>query len=429
MIHDKLCANDFTAAYMLSETETVAVSWTADNGVMLRKFPRQHSEITVGALMAAASRFPAAGGVVLLVQKSLDDDGLKALAFAMGEHGYKHGDVSKALESGWLRFYGGPTPPIIIGNAYHVPESDYITTLTDSVMEMGAFLACYHAATGGPWFSTPGLSGVTTLRRSFDGGKTPRWQAPRPRGVPAISELKHTVPHDPTQVATWDMRWARLNAASAAKLPLGPLAPGRMLDFEERDEYGYVKVPERQLLAQPDGMPIWWGKVDPSDGGVWITTGHVDLCREMSIYPHILDSYTAPGGTLLRSWANGLRDALYWERETELLSVANRQTAGIMSKVLKSPLKDTYRQVVGMIATEGRSIHRPDWHDIVIGTEQFLALRRVYKVGCELDVWPVKIDTDAVTYRVTDAEVWELDARLGSGDRCGQMRLAEVPAA
>lgn len=422
--------DSFTAAFILAPRSATVVR-VEHGGVHTQSFPRRSDALTVDALVLAARRFPDTGGVIYLRDADYAESDIVSVAKLLGEQGFSVGNVGRVVETRWMRVYDGPTPPFVIAFA-PLNDHDYLSGILTDPTDLPLFLGMYQDATGAPWYSTPGLSGMVALRAFLEEGRKPRWSSPRPGGVAPVSELKWrgTPATGDEPVTRWDMRWARLNAAAAVALPLGQLAQGRIQDFADRDEFGYFKVSYLEVMGSPavaalrkKGMPDGllerlWGTTDTYDGGVWITTPVRDLLAEIGFHGIVLDSWTAPGGELLRPWAWAIRDALY-----EIRDEIGTPAGALGRALVWEPLKDTYRQACGMVATAGRSIYRPDWHDLWISMEKMLVMRRVLKVGRELSRWPAVIDVDELTYAGDDA--WQIHALIGAGTKAGQMRTEE----
>jgi len=214
----------------------------------------------------------------------------------------------------------------------------------------------------------------------------------------------------------WDMRRAFLNALGAVELPLAQLH--HTGDKPTTSRCGYYRV------FSPNPHPEWmFGKPD-RQGTVWVTQSSLELIRRRSDHVDVVDSWTPVGKTddegedrtghrrLFRGWAEE------WSR---LLDKPNPLPA----------YKLGYAEMIGMWASRGGFIYRPDWRHMIIDHVRASIARRVAKVEAHTPgLWPARINTDAVYYKANGnpgpLAVGPMNELLGVGDRPGNMRYEGI---
>lgn len=294
--------------------------------------------------------------------------------------------------------------------------------------DIALLLAQYHVATGSAFHATAGVSGHGAIRElcrspRARGGRVqapdPKWVADevpaRVRGAgPLVWKDDHTVHVTPMLVDhTFDVNAQYLAAARNARLAVDELEhTGRMPFDANRAGYWQIIAP---YVTEELHMPH-----ATRDGGKqWVTTPVVEYMNSRRLEPvEILDSYTAPGRTILRPWAEKLRGA-----RAELLDDGHPLAA-----LLRSAVKATYTQSIGMLGRKGGRIYRRDWYDAIVDLARMNLLRRIDRVYFELGISPTVVNVDAVTYR-TIYDAGTLGAVLGVGTGVGQFKHVSTVSA
>lgn len=298
--------------------------------------------------------------------------------------------------------------------------------------EIALLLGQYHELTGAPFHATAGVSAHGAIRelcrpmpRRADAAKptAPRWladdTAKELRGVgPLVWKLDpmlRSAAGGPDVVEhTFDVNAQYLAAARNAIIAPDQLKrTGGGQEFDRgRAGYWLIDAPAAGFVYPP----VVRGK-----GQVWVTTPVMEYLYqrpELGAPPRIIDSYTAPGRTVLRPWAERVRQA-----RAELLG----EDSGLGGQLLRA-VKSTYTQAIGMLGRPGGRIHRRDWYDTIVDLARINLMRRIDRVHAATGLVPIEVSTDAVTYR-TELPAELLGLHLGIGSGIGQFKHVSTRAA
>lgn len=308
-------------------------------------------------------------------------------------------------------------------------------------------LAAYHQLTGAPFHLSPGISGIASLRdgrtwhrapywcpdwRRLDGPlrlgeRDLAWEAPAPPGTPYVHR--------------YDANTAYLAAAAAVEVASDQLQRTGPNPEWDRRAAGYWQITPPAWNHPQMPSPVA-SQVADTKGRLWVCTPTLALlleladageCGEVEIH----DAYTAPGvRRVLRPWAEELRDAL------TVLNVASPDVQVVFGAgplmpedvdPLRSALKATYREGIGMFARVGsRVLYRPDWRHAVISQARVSLWRRAWTIGKAEGRWPARVATDLLAYGSHDPDPTEACPRglaLGTGlGKFHVMAPEQVPA-
>lgn len=277
-------------------------------------------------------------------------------------------------------------------------------------------LGRYRAATGHPWRYTAGVSGCTGLRetnRRPGPGQQPLWQHAGPKGILGAGPLIWRAAQQPAEgtIHGWDVNAMYLGGLKNARLAWGTLKHTKARGFDEADA-GWWELDALGIPAELyDGKerPPMVPSVRIHKGTVWVSTPTAKLLEGSGAHLDVLDSWTCPNvQTIGRVYAERLMAA----RTGMIGPLGNAEFA----------IKRTYAELVGMIARPGGSIYRPDWAATIMDLSRANMLRRVYRVGEQLGIWPVAVQTDAVYYANVDPAV--VGTALGLGPGVGMFKNA-----
>lgn len=317
------------------------------------------------------------------------------------------------LDKGWL----DPKRMGVSGEPFLRADHDPVTA--------AYLLSRYRELTGVPYTMTAGTSGVHMLRAEFRGRRRVplfKWDG---HGSPAEDVQEHAAvwTRQPTDderampyVIGYDVRAAYLAAAGVADLAVNALEHVGVNGGFDRAGYWLVSTPGRW---QPYPMlPPLSNK--GGDRAAWLTTPTVRLLLEHGMPEEaIVDAWLSSGRSghtarLLRRPAERLRDAL-----------AELADATAEDAEVRSAIKATYRETVGMLRRGTAWVMRPDWSDTIIAQSRANLLRKAIKIGHKEGRWPLKIDTDCLYYAApTDdpreacpagLRLWDPSSMTGAG--------------
>lgn len=289
---------------------------------------------------------------------------------------------------------------------------------TQGPADTAARFGRYYHATGHHWRYTAGVSGCygVRMRHTRQGpGAQPLWRFEGPKGVLGAGPLNWTASEQPDagNVHVWDVNAMYLAGLKNAHLAWGSLKHRGSVGFDE-SEAGWWEI---DMLGVPDDL--YDGKVRPPmvfarrahKGTMWVSTPTAKLLQESGAHLDVLDSWTcANTSTIGRTYA-------------ERLISARSGMLGPLGPGVEWAVKRTYAELVGMMAREGGSIHRPDWAATIMDLSRANMLRRVYRVGDRLGVWPIAIKTDAVYYSdQTTVAPAVIGTALGMGPGAGMFK-------
>lgn len=279
---------------------------------------------------------------------------------------------------------------------------DFGQTWDGAVDAIVGNLVDWHKTMGTPYRHTPGVAAHDSIRAQYRPIQ-PRWAPYRGGNILhnwsppfLIRPMLWTAGADNgAPRVKFDQRQAYLAAMRAVILPreglkntgVEPVGPGYL-----RVRPNDPKHPLWTLVNRPD-----------SQGCVGLGTATARFLTEAGAAHEIIDSQTAPGSRLLRTWTE---------------------------RVLKLPpamAKPVYTQAVGMMNTKTGSIQRGDWYDLVIDQANATMLRRLWAAWKGLMMWPSTIHVDALEYRLdADSKIEQLAQLVKVGGRPGEMKMEET---
>ena len=264
--------------------------------------------------------------------------------------------------------------------------------------QAGALLAWWERRMGTPYRYTLGLSGHDSLRamprrKSIawapykDRGALPGWEPPV--NLRALSYVDKDAPM--TGLHKWDTRAAYLRAMSTGNYPEGPLQP----TADAPQGPGYLRVRLHAFQGPLGSRLVQFLRLRfDRQGTVWMGSNTAQVFVDAGLELDVVESWTAPGGRILRSWA---------------------EKVGKLPEQVRKP---AYVEAFGMFGTKAGSIQRRDWYHLVIDQANATLLRRIVQVALRNPLcWPVRIETDALVYQVADEYVSDLGEILGEGMR------------
>jgi hypothetical protein len=300
-------------------------------------------------------------------------------------------------------------------------------------------LRAYRDLTGGPFYATPGVSGIALIRQL---GEHQSVRGPRPvwrwtdRKADAADELGRLaqLPADivwrpdgtgPGVPAghRWDCRGQFLAAACAAQLGTG--LPEHTGPIQPRtDRHGWWRVVVHDVGKLPHvnsgGPPLWDRAAQTDDGSVWLTTPIMVAASSYGCPIEVHETFTAPTGTRhLRAWGEVLRDATYTLTGT-----------GAYPPQMAESIKASYAWAIGLMNRPGGRLYRPDWRATIIDLARVLLYRKIARVREVTGSWPAYIDRDSVWYGRSVVADWQsrteagpaFNELIGEGSYIGNMR-------
>jgi hypothetical protein len=307
-------------------------------------------------------------------------------------------------------------------NFYATDESDWIRE--HLFFQLGWWLD--HVGTH--YYLSPGVSTERAILAGADGKF--KWiisDAWKPPGELRSITYKHKDYRPGVVVHRWDMRRAFLNALGAVELPLAQLrhtgADPSTLNC------GYYRVRSTSLRTL---WPSWFYPSFDRQGTCWVTQAslhHAFHFPEVEIVDSWTPGVSATSGhrRLFRSWAQDYG---------KIMDLAMSPSHGFGWDVwgpTSTRLKLGYAEMIGMWATPGGFVYRPDWRHMIIDEVRASILRRVINVyEATGHLWPVRINTDAVYYRLPKPEhagphtADQLGVLLGVGPNSGNMRYEGI---
>lgn len=283
----------------------------------------------------------------------------------------------------------------------------------------------YERATSGamPWRGAGSITSDGYLRRRLRDVLVST-QVPPPvqdRSAQEVAYLWHRKPGKGDRNFRYchalDLNLSYAAPASSVELPLGEVEllelPG---EFDKRVPGVHLfEVTTPWELATPPP----WGQLGAGDGSGehWVTTPTAERMVQLGYWP--VESWVWRNhGRHLRAWYEVLRDA----REALLHEGGPALTA----------VKQVCRQGLGRLSSERRTLRegweyleddpafQPYWDWAVIAELRCRLQRRL----CELEVFPVAVDTDAVYFLSSRRDPETLARRVGLpfGDRLGQFK-------
>lgn len=356
--------------------------------------------------------------------------------------GWKSPDAGIAA---WTPWWGPDRPSVSVAvlpwidhKVMRVGASALVTS-TDDPVSAGYRLARYREMTGSPFTMNAGTSGVNMIRTQYLGrgpaNSRRRRRAPllkwHGEGSPAqsvqedacvwerpaeqVSDAERAMPY----VVTFDQRMAYLGAMGTARLALDALEPtGLPAGGFDRSVAGYWQVAETGQR-----FPLLPDLTNKSGNGPhWLTTPTVALLIDHGMPEEaVIDAWLPTGAAPATvEVLTGIRGAAY-DRLRDALASIPADVTDPDELAVRAVLKATYREMVGMLRRGTPFVHRPDWSDTIIATSRTNLTRKLIAVGKRDNRWPLRIDTDSVSYAaLTDDPVRELPNGWTLGDRVGQ---------
>jgi len=278
-------------------------------------------------------------------------------------------------------------------------------------------LARWHELTGAAYHGTPGVAGISLMRRHAPrtGGKEPTWQSKLEHGRWNNAESDYLPQQwqrsvSPGELNHYDANRAYLSACTVAELPRYSLRGMGPVEFDPTmGGYWLVELPTWKYADQ---MPEPAGyKARGRTLGGWVTTPTLRLLAELTEAGHyggfrIIDSYLSPSRRILRTWASILEVAC-----THWTPIENDPDG---PAAIRATAKEAYREAIGLLGRPGGLVYRPDWRHTIIATMRANLWRKVWKIGQEGDQWPISITVDSVAYHGS--------APLPVGPKLGQFK-------
>ena len=281
-------------------------------------------------------------------------------------------------------------------------------------------LAWWQDKMGGHYRHTPGVAAHVSMKAMLR-REQPQWNPYRDRGpLPGFEPPTQISPlmfrtttigrtragkAASASTVTYDTHKAYLAAMAGASLPMGPLTQTGPTPIGS----GYVRITlPRSQWRSLDHDPLFkmWGIKADRQGCDWIGTATLGAINYLIGAPEVVDSWTAPGRRVLRSWAEKVRDNLDED-----------DPRGSKAPVLKS----AYTQAVGLLAVRRGTIIRPDWRHLIIDYANAMMIHKTRIVYQDTGIVPLALDVDAVTYPDTP-ELRETVEDLFIGDHIGQWK-------
>lgn len=241
-----------------------------------------------------------------------------------------------------------------------------------------------------------GLAGIALLRQlPRKKGHVPLWQ-PKWDGVPPAESVREIADAEweapqpslmPIEVGA-DCFRQYLRAILTSEVSINRPERTGPLPVSRYNAHGWY------LIVIPP-----WGFEDrcPHPAGIaqtpgeraWVAAPTLDYLAElgdehgvMSV-PEVIDSWTAPGARVLRTWAEALAQALDRAEPDEIITKA---------------VKGCYRYGVGLMSRDGTRVVRPDIADSVRALARVNFHRQIWRAGQTHGQWPTRIKSDTVWY-------------------------------
>lgn len=299
-------------------------------------------------------------------------------------------------DTGWFTVFRDGYATVHLGIAKLITQHRFpLARLGDEARHVAMALVRYSDLMGASWRGTAGMSGCAQIRAIHGWkptGSQPLWRWDDAKSADAIRcsfELRgarHTRPiteeeFNRAYVHQFDIRAMYLAASNVALLGRSAPELTGQADFDILRP-GYWHVRRDQLRDAPAEL------VRAGDSSlVWLTTPVMAYLHEQGMRPEIFDSWTSErGGRYLKGWAERLTAALKMTPPAE--------DAGAPG--LERALKDTYKRTVGMMASEGGRIFRPDWRDEIVDRARVNVLRKCANLKDAQNVTPLRYNIDSV---------------------------------
>lgn len=295
---------------------------------------------------------------------------------------------------------------------------------------IAARLVAYQNLTGHVYRMTPGVTGCVMVKDLHRDRRQPYWgvnsmpgimrKTPGMDGQPDIlwgrpaDAIESLMPW----VHAFDIRAARLAAASVAMLPWDRLAHTGACSFDEA-RAGYWQVNYHEVTGGKDkatGLipPLFTTRpLKGAQGCIWLTSPIMgELCKQ-GYNPDVADSYTAPSKRWLRKWA----------AQMDLARIEAMRDFGEKSRELDM-IKQTYRQTAGMFSKSGGSIDRPELYDEICDRQRVTVIGHARRILAATGRAPLTVHTDCLWF-ASEHEDYQDDPitqHLTMGHGLGQFR-------
>jgi hypothetical protein len=327
-------------------------------------------------------------------------------------HGWNHGKLSD-----WTIFSAPGRPTVVVGIVPLTgPGRCTLLDLPTAGMVVEG-LKCWHDLTGRAWHHTPGVAGLSVLRSTFPTGR--RSPTVKPKPVDGAYE-KPYYPDDfrgtPGQVEVlYDKTRAYIGAAGTVRVASHSLVGGPKVFDGKLSGWWRVKLGP----WNEDRLPNPAGYGDPGGASRWVTTPTLELLQELAesngpfVDFQILESKVSrePGRQLLKSWSEKMRDAY------DGASLIRDDT---LRNAVRGAVKDAGRETLGLLASPGNWLYRPDWWAAVQAQHRCNMFRSMLRVGQLDDRWPVEVKVDGVWYpKVSEDPARDVPSGFKMGDKLG----------
>lgn len=258
----------------------------------------------------------------------------------------------------------------------------------------------YQAVAGCAWRGSPAMSSLSLMISTWG----------NPRNQPLWHHVEKGAGHAGPlvwnrELNEWEASWgwvhtfdanaAYLGSAINAEVAWSGLHNTGPRDFDaKRPGYWLIDPGELpELLAEREAPPLF--SMRARSGRVCVTTPYARLLVELGMPFTVLDSWTADRATrVTRRWGELLRDA----RAT----VESWPAGGLRDAVLAA-VKRTYTDAVGAMQRVrddggGMIVQRPDWAHTIIDLWRATLFRKMVAIRRGEGVWPVHVNTDALSY-------------------------------
>lgn len=264
---------------------------------------------------------------------------------------------------------------------------------------------------GTTWHHTPGIAALAALRgQDWPHARNPTWKPEKALAVPAW-ELSET---------SWNyQQWTNPDPVDIQGQPVDPEAAPRVI--YDRVRAGLSAIISAEVAAfslrhyqgsafDRSRAGFWliesgtWNHPtmpDPRGYGTgcehaerWMTTPTVALLQDLTEAGlfggfRVRDSWTGDGSRLFRKWGERMRDAY---------STVDTLPVETDRDVMRTAVKDGYRQVAGMLTLASSTIYRPDWAATLRAVQRIETWRNAWEVWSASGLAPFSMHGDAVTY-------------------------------
>lgn len=415
---------------------TVDPDGTALDGTQVTEAPAGMLSGLAALLARVAPLFEAEGaGVVILTGPAAEALNLPLTPLRTATEAKDHPALTGPRAVGWrisqvgswLTAWADDRPAVHV--AVHPMLRESTGPLLDpDPWEMSWHLHRFHALAGGPYHTTPGVTGIGLLRDNWRGRKQPYW-TPNPKRLPVGTRKAEDAmlweaarPPAGRYRHSYDQRSMYLAAAGVAPVALGELSHtgARVLPSGQVAGYWRIERPVWNEHRLPNPLGRRPRGVRERGDALWVTGPTMQLLYELAEYgatgePVVLDGWTGEATRVLRTWAEGLTHAIGEARDSVDPDDAGRQLRA---------LKAVYAEGLGMLAPDTSRVHRPDWRHAVVAQARANLYRKLWRCGHVEDRWPVSVNVDCVTYAADTRDPIEaVPAGIVLGEGAGAFKV------